>query len=295
MRRSSFAALALAATGCGAPDITPEKLPASIDVARVAAVHSPAPAADPPPSCRSASTCAGQSCCARARVPSSGKIAAFDLDVFEVTVGRYRAWIEAGQSVPNAGEILHGDVRWPAHASVRKDPTGWARYDTWTGGDDTRPKNFVTWFEAAAFCHFDGGRLPAEAEWKLAATGGDEARPHPWGAEPPSAKRAVYNCNGDGKPGCTLADILPVGSRPDGAARWGHMDMAGSMFEWTLEVGDAGRSASARGGGFCFIGGVDKRAGTSLETAQTRREDPGTSSHMVGFRCAYDVTAPASR
>ncbi|MFO0760999.1 MAG: SUMF1/EgtB/PvdO family nonheme iron enzyme [Byssovorax sp.] len=288
------------------------EVPASPLAAPAAAVIKPAAG----PSCTGApgagNDCNGESCCARIDVPEgdfelkadgapngvSTHVKAFALDKYEATVGRVRAWIKAGRPVPAEGDVLYaaGDktVRWPKDAPVQSEQamTGWKRYDTWTGGEERRPKNFLSWYTAAAFCHAEGGRLPTDAEWKYVAAGGDENRPYPWGSEPPSPEMAVFNCTGNGDQSCSLDDILPVGSRPRGAGRWGHQDLAGSMFEWTLDGGTAEQPDTAeevsRGGGFCYIGGVDRRAKTGLRPGVFRKESATTVSHMVGVRCAYD-------
>ena len=154
------------------------------------------------------------------------------------------------------------------------------------------PKNSVNWYTAAAFCHWDGGRLPTEAEWQYAAVGGAEQRRYPWGDDAPSFAHAVFNCSGSGSGACDLDDLLDVGSRPDGAARWGHRDMVGSVFEWT--VNHEGRArfdtvGKPKGGGFCYIGGLDHRAPPGLTATTARLDALETISHTVGVRCAYDV------
>jgi len=116
-------------------------------------------------------------------------------------------------------------------------------FQTWTDtpeGNEDRPQNCMTWFEAAAFCAWDGGRLPTEAEWNYAATGGDEQLEYPWGnsIDPNDASYRVdytQNCVGDGVPTCTLADLIVVGTKPAGNGRWGHADLAGNVWEWTLD------------------------------------------------------------
>jgi formylglycine-generating enzyme required for sulfatase activity len=297
----------------------PTEAPAPQNAAAVALAPTPTPTSAPAhgPSCDGRTGAGldcggGESCCARALVPEGDvlyrkldagpgekkHVRAFHLDKFEATVGRFRAWVAAGQPAPRPGEALHDDgeghvLEWPGTAKIQDAAhlEGWKRYDTWTGGDDRRPKNNITWYTAAAFCKWDGGRLPTDVEWTRAARGGEEDRPYPWGEEAPTPELAVYNCLGDGDKACALEDILAVGSRPRGAGRWGQHDLAGSMFEWTTSPGraagmDAGEKA--RGGGFCYIGGVDRRATTELRPAVFREDSPDTVSHMTGVRCAYD-------
>jgi formylglycine-generating enzyme required for sulfatase activity len=115
----------------------------------------------------------------------------------------------------------------------------------WTdqpGTDDNRPLNCVSWYEAFAFCIWDGGRLPTEAEWNYAATGGgdeDGQRVYPWSSPPTSVtiddSYAVYcpKCLEDGS---LLPLPVSVGSRsPKGDGRWGHGDLAGNLQEWVLD------------------------------------------------------------
>jgi len=338
MRKNVLLACGVVLAGCGGSPVgapggvaktapvsaaSPSQPPAAAPV--VAPPAEPAgaiasPAADKPaqgPSCDgrtgAGNDCgSGESCCARALVPEgdvlyrrldSGPgekrhVRAFYLDKFEATVGRFRAWVAAGQPAPKAGEVLHDDgdghvMLWSDKAKIQDVAhlEGWKRYDTWTGGDDKRPKNNVTWFTAAAFCKWEGGRLPTDVEWTRASRGGEEDRAYPWGTDAPTPDYAVYNCMGDGNKSCSLVDIQQVGSRPKGVGRWGQYDLAGSMFEWTLSPGrmaGADTVEKARGGGFCYIGGVDRRATTDLKPAVFREESPETVSHMTGLRCAYD-------
>ncbi|MBS2012666.1 MAG: formylglycine-generating enzyme family protein [Deltaproteobacteria bacterium] len=219
--------------------------------------------------------CGGDDCCASAEVPGGtfnrlndpafpATVSTFKLDVYEVTVGRFRAFVNAGKgtkkSPPAEGSGAHPripDSGWKAAynaglpddtaaliEAVKCDPELFAAYDERPGVNDTLPMNCVTWSEAFAFCIWDGGYLPTETEWNYAAAGGSEQRLFPYGekdveAGAPAADKTKisYGCqSGDSiadpnAPKCTFKDYLPVGSKPGGKGRWGHHDLAGSNWE----------------------------------------------------------------
>jgi formylglycine-generating enzyme required for sulfatase activity len=184
-------------------------------------------------------------------------ISTFGLDTYEVTVGRFRAFVEAGGGtqanppVQGAGAFsnpMNGwDVAWTAQlaadATALKSALQCMAPWTWTdtpGPNEHRPINCVTWYEAFAFCAWDGSRLPSEAEWNYAATGGSEQRFYPWGGTPgvdPTMAEASYACGGDGSQmGCGLWDLFPVGkTSPGGDGKWGQADLAGNVAEWTYD------------------------------------------------------------
>ncbi|WP_437281104.1 formylglycine-generating enzyme family protein [Sorangium sp. So ce375] len=179
----------------------------------------------------------------------------FRLDRFEVTVGRFRRFVEAYPGSKPAAEagrhpLIAGsgwNADWngnlPADAEALKAAVK-CPDQTWTdaAGDHERlPMNGLNWYVAFAFCAWDGGRLPTEAEWNYAAAGGNEQRQYPWpDSTTISSAHAVYDCTGDGSASssCTFSDIQPVGSRsPAGDGRWGQADLAGNLREWILDSG----------------------------------------------------------
>lgn len=288
------------------------------------------------PSCRATPTRCGleqASCCEAELVPfgmfqrgGDGPYAAglavvssFYLDKFEVTAGRFRAFIDAYDDWRAAGNPRQG-----AGALPGASESGWqerwnnvlpgsgaalteavhgctlAPYATLLASDEAserRPINCVSWFEAFAFCIWDGGRLPTELEWEYAAAGGDENRRYPWGESPPSAELAVYAC-GLTPPGetnvCDPSELLEVGSTPLGAGRYQHADLAGSVAEWVLDgesvYPDAGCVNCAqyevehmrvfRGGGWMDV------SDESLQTTDRNATDPAGRLPFVGVRCA---------
>lgn len=112
---------------------------------------------------------------------------------------------------------------------------------TWTassgGGHESFPVNCVTWQEAYAFCIWDGGFLPSEAEWEYAAAGGNQQREYPWGSTDPGSENqyAIYGLYYTADP----TYIAPVGFASMGGADWAQLDMTGEVSEWTLDWYDS--------------------------------------------------------
>ena len=106
-----------------------------------------------------------------------------------------------GRRLPCAGTFESG---WVASDDGKIAPTNAnlacsSAYDSWTstaGTNENLPINCVNWWEAYAFCIWDGGFLPSDAEAGYAAAGGDEQREYPWGSMTPGTTNqyAIYGC-----------------------------------------------------------------------------------------------------
>lgn len=243
-------------------------------------------------------------------------VSQFTLDRFEVTVGRFRNFVETGggtrATAPTAkagGRLLGGipnqggwESGWTTSLSADTSSLiaslKCGADATWTdaaGDNEQLPMNCVTWYEAFAFCVWDGGFLSTEAEWNFAAAGGDEQRVYPWSMPANSATLDCAHANFDA---CGRA-AKRVGSAPAGDGRWGHADLAGNVWEWTLDhygtypapcedcanlaVTDPRRTN--RGGSFNFDA-------ARLRAAFRGFENPLPPYASIGFRCGRSPDAP---
>lgn len=221
-----------------------------------------------PPSCDGLETqCAGESCCVIVPVDGGDAMVGrsqagadscpsgfacfseevpehavtldgFALDKYAVTVGRFRKFVAAwndnwhpmpGQgahpSIPGTGWFDSWNAQIPGGLETNLTTCPNATYTAEPGLGDDRPITCLTWYEAQAFCIWDGGRLATEAEWEWVAAGGAENRLFPWGGADIDDTRLVIDA---GSP-------QPVGTKPAGAGRYGHMDLAGNADEWVYD------------------------------------------------------------
>ncbi|MCP4868809.1 MAG: SUMF1/EgtB/PvdO family nonheme iron enzyme [Proteobacteria bacterium] len=201
------------------------------------------------------------------------EVPAFEIMAREVTVDEYRTacprqWWQV--SCPDWGGPADGQTG--SHPAVR-----------------------VTWELAGGWCAAQGWRLPAEAEWALAARG-PRGRTYPWGN-----KFVAGSANYEHNVLDEVADdgherTAPVGSFRKGATPEGVHDLSGNVSEWTADcwledlrskegweahaAGDCS-TRTARGGS--WRDGLDQQ--TALRRSQAR---PGLPSEKIGFRCVRD-------
>jgi formylglycine-generating enzyme required for sulfatase activity len=176
----------------------------------------------------------------------------FFIDQVEVTLGRYRACVEAGVCAP----IELSDYRRTVISEA------------------TRPDDYpvtVRWEDALRYCQWVGKRLPTEAEWEKAARGTD-GRLFPWGDEWDASRVS----QGWG----------PVGNYPSGATPYGALDMVGNASEWTLDFyrhypGSAAEPLAPAVAQSKVIRGA-WRAGWEAVVAM---RSTGSGRYGAGFRC----------
>jgi formylglycine-generating enzyme required for sulfatase activity len=181
-----------------------------------------------------------------------------------VTVGAYQRFAAAtGKAMPPAPDFN----------------SGWSQ--------DQMPMVNVSWNEAQAYCAWEGGRLPTEAEWEYAARGGStEAR---YG---PIDEIAWYNQNSGRR-------TNPVGGkRPN---RFGLYDMLGNVWEWVMDWYDEeyfqsnpSQDPAGPPRGDCRVlrGGSWDGEPRFVRASSRYGVLPGDRGFGVGFRCARDAAAP---
>ena len=284
-------------------------------------------------------------CCRSASVPAgrAGTInvtTGFDLGVYEVTSGRFTAFVDAfagnlrgaaqqgklpgfkaehAQYLPASRAAVdnelgpackfrsdianYGARTWPSaqisqtvasFITDNNDRAADIRNDATAPRLHAKPIDCVSYYMAEAFCAWDGGRLPTNAEWVYTALGGDQLREYPWGSGR-TADKLVTDLNHDNNSftypsdfpwydnGFNAYHISPPGRKPAGASRWGHHDMGGNLLEWVADISGP-NAGTVRGGS--WEGHMDKnnQAYTNYPLDRTYGS--------LGFRCAYGDAAP---
>lgn len=234
----------------------------------------------------------------------------YRLDKYEITVGRFRkffagypankpvAGLGAHPNIAGSGWDPAWDANLPADQGALQTAVQCTGFPTWTasaGANETKPMTCMDWYLTFAFCAWDGGYMPTEAQWNYAAAGGNEQRLYPWGAMAPSASLAVFNCGAGGSVGmCTATDLPIAGSlSPGGDGKFGHSDLAGSMLEWLLDKYSVTYSIAncndcaeiVTGASRVFRGGDWQQAASALPNNVRNQGGPLFRYDYLGGRC----------
>lgn len=207
-------------------------------------------------------------------------IDSFAIDVHPVTNEQFVRFLEAlgGEKDANHNDIIRlRDSRIKRSGGKTSIESGYAKH----------PVVGVTWYGAAAYAKWIGKRLPTEAEWEVAAKGGNESALFPTGDDIEKTQANFFS-----------ADTIAVKSYAPND--YGLHDMAGNVYEWCLDwygynyyetsIQEPDNPKGPLQGVYRVLrGGCWKSLREDLRCSRRHRNNPGTVNGTYGFRCAADV------
>lgn len=199
----------------------------------------------------------------------------FAIDKYEVSNGRYITFL--GETLHKPPLNVYGDGPLSSEAGI-----------------DDLPVVQVTWHDAVDYCFWAGKRLPTEAEWEKSARGDDD-RLYPWGNELPTADRAQFDREWDGKKTFQTVDSLSMGQSASGIYH-----LSGNVREWTQDwyndeyyVNSPNRNPRGPEKGILKVirGGSWRSFDSDLRVPSRGKGGFALKTHGIGFRCAKDLSS----
>ena len=169
----------------------------------------------------------------------------FWMDRTEVTVARWRAALSRNFRSPNLTPVENNgplSIDLSTDARLLAECTYSASAGSVAPSREDFPLTCVDWYAARAFCQFQGGDLPTEAQWEYVASkaGRSFETRFPWGdqTEAPTCDQAVFFRRGPDSL-CASKGVGPIAVTDTVVQRdatpLGVLDLAGNVDEWTLD------------------------------------------------------------
>jgi formylglycine-generating enzyme required for sulfatase activity len=206
---------------------------------------------------------------------------------YETSQGQYAEFLN---SISNTASQLRANFGGKGYEQNR----GTIKYENgkYITGSSTRPVNYFSWDDACAYADWAGLRPLTELEFEKACRGGSKPLPHeyPWNSTSKNKLMRVVNSTGDvvWLNGLTEAELNDNNREQFGASYYWVMDLAGSLWERCITIGDStGRSfAGTHGDGmlsnYGFATNSDWPKG-STETAGFGFRGGGYYEHQMQY------------
>ena len=161
------------------------------------------------------------------------------------------------------------------------------------------PINTLNWEDAQTFALWAGGRLPSEAEWEYVARAQGTNQRYPWGDDLPTCDHAVY-ADAQLGDGCGAGGTQPVCSSSLGTSTLDFCDLAGNLWEWTLDdyqpnyfyTPEDGSAAVSDSGEKVLRGGSWSTEWNTLTTTYRKHISPSVRFGDLGMRVVRDPSLP---
>lgn len=227
------------------------------------------------------------------------RVRTFALDKDELTVGRFRDAVARGFVAPDPPEVTDGKLGTTAETACSFSAT--------PGDRDEFAMSCVTWRTARAYCMFQGGDLPTEAQWEYAATSASRSGKtmFPWGDDAPDCARAVYgrlalaglpgSCEKEAGTGPLPVSMAGVPVAPGDLSAAGVHGLGGGVAEWTRDSPSSYGAPCWRGiDATCTDASSEAHvvrggawASTAINVRSTARLASRKATSFIGFRCVY--------
>lgn len=205
----------------------------------------------------------------------------FALDIHPVTNEQFVRFLQAmgGEKDHNNNDIIRlRDSRIKRSAGKVIIESGYAKH----------PVVGVTWYGAVAYAKWIGKRLPTEAEWEAASSGGQAHFMYPTGIDIERTQANFFS-----------SDTTPVMSYPPNG--FGLYDVAGNVYQWCQDwyaynyydasVLEPECPTGPHQGVYRVLrGGCWKSLKEDMRCSHRHRNNPGAVNGTYGFRCAADVS-----
>jgi serine/threonine-protein kinase len=184
-------------------------------------------------------------------------------------------------------EVTNAEYAEFVHQTNHKPPSSFAGDKPFVGSE-LLPVVNVSYDDAVEFAKWrskrDGVtyRLPTEEEWEYAARGGDQGNLYPWGNTWVSGRAGTKDSGAAGP--------KPVGSYTEDKSRWGVLDMAGNVYEWTSSKAAAYPGSSLKvkpeQKNWIIVRGAAYLTDYKQKPPATYRDwfPPSTREPVIGFR-----------